>query len=183
MIEPEVCTYITSVSLKLSPFWRADLQFWFTQVEVKFVIRGENCIATSLLPFYQVWHWGTWFDFKAFHRNPLQQTEGTTHKIHGCLRAKKIATTVQFWWVQLQLMQLLQRMQQLPGNTPGISNRSFICKLFLQQLPTNIRMVLASTSDSVSFNNLTQLADKIVKVTAPLPISTVLPSNLSDKVE
>ena len=80
-------------------------------------------------------------------------------------------------------MQLLQRMQQLPGNTPGISNRSFICKLFLQQLPTNIRMVLASTSDSVSFNNLTQLADKIVKVTAPLPISTVLPSNLSDKVE
>ena len=64
-------------------------------------------------------------------------------------------------------MQLLRRMQQLLGDTPGITDGSFIHELFLQQLLANIRMVLASTSDSVSLDELAQLADKIVKVAAP----------------
>ena len=74
-------------------------------------------------------------------------------------------------------------MQQLLGNTPGVTDRSFICELFLQRLLANVRMVLASTSDSVSLNELAQLADKIVEVAAPQSVSTVRSSNLSDEVE
>ena len=74
-------------------------------------------------------------------------------------------------------------MQQLLGDTPGITDGSFIRELFLQRLPANVRMVLASTSDSVSLNELAQLADKIVEVSAPQSASTVCSSNLSDKVE
>ena len=53
--------------------------------------------------------------------------------------------------------QLLRRMQQLLGDTPGVTDGSFIRELFLQRLPANVRMVLASTSDSVSFDDLAQL--------------------------
>ena len=79
--------------------------------------------------------------------------------------------------------QLLRRMQQLLGDTPGITDGSFIRELFLQRLPANVRMVLASTSDSVSLDDLAQLADKIVEVSAPQSVSTVRSSNLSDEVE
>ena len=44
-------------------------------------------------------------------------------------------------------------------------------------------MILASTSDSVSLDELAQLADKTVKVAAPQSVSTVHSSNLSDEVE
>ena len=58
-------------------------------------------------------------------------------------------------------------MQQLLGDTPGITDISCIHELFLQQLPANISMVLASTSDSISLDELVQLPDKIFKVGAP----------------
>ena len=73
-------------------------------------------------------------------------------------------------------------MQQLLGDTPGITDVSCIHEIFLQQLPANISMVLASTSDSISLNELAQLADKIVEVAAPQSFSTVHSSNLSDEV-
>ena len=79
--------------------------------------------------------------------------------------------------------QLLRRMQQLLGDTPGVTDGSFIRELFLQRLPANVRMVLASTSDSVSLDDLAQLADKIVKVSAPQSVSTVRSSKRSDEVE
>ena len=40
--------------------------------------------------------------------------------------------------------QLLHRLQQLAGDTPG-ADGAFLRELFLQCLPINIRMVLAST--------------------------------------
>ena len=44
-------------------------------------------------------------------------------------------------------------------------------------------MVLASTSDSVSLDELAQLADKIVEVASPQSVSTVRSSTLSDEVK
>ena len=43
---------------------------------------------------------------------------------------------------------------------------AFLRELFLQRLPTNVRMVLASTSDTTSVEELAQLADKITDVTS-----------------
>ena len=63
--------------------------------------------------------------------------------------------------------QLLRRMQQLLGDRSGINDGSFFRELFLQRLPTNVRMVLASTNNSVPLDELAQLADKIVEVAAP----------------
>ena len=59
---------------------------------------------------------------------------------------------------------------------------SFLRELFLQCLPANIRMVLASSLDTANLEDLAQLADKIVEVAAS-SISAVSATHLSDEFE
>ena len=63
--------------------------------------------------------------------------------------------------------QFLHRLQQLASDT--IQHDSvFLCELFLQRLPANVRIVLASTNDSIPITELAQLADKVMKVAIPV---------------
>ena len=62
--------------------------------------------------------------------------------------------------------QLLRRLQQLAGDTPS-TDGVFLRELFLQCLPTNVRMVLASTRGDTPIDELVQLADKIMEVAVP----------------
>jgi len=61
----------------------------------------------------------------------------------------------------------------LAGNTPGLPDGTFLLELFLQRLPANVQMVLASTRDGTSIEGLTQLADKVVEVAVPPSMSNV----------
>ena len=64
--------------------------------------------------------------------------------------------------------QLLRRMQQLLDDTLTTTDaNSFLCELFLQRLPANVRMVLASTDSSMDLNKLAELADKVIEVATP----------------
>ena len=63
--------------------------------------------------------------------------------------------------------QLLRRMQELLGDKANNTDGAFLRELFLQRLPSNVRMVLASTPDNGNLEELTQLADKIVEVATP----------------
>ena len=70
--------------------------------------------------------------------------------------------------------QFLRRMQQLLEDKAQDTDNAFLRELFLQRLPPNVRMVLASTPDTGSLDNLAQLADKILEVAASSPaIATV----------
>ena len=53
-----------------------------------------------------------------------------------------------------KLTQLLQYLQQLAGDALGIADGRFLCELFLQWLPSNVRMVLASTRDDTALEDL-----------------------------
>ena len=44
---------------------------------------------------------------------------------------------------------------------------SFVWELFLQRLPANVRMVLASTDSSMDLHKLADLADKVMEVATP----------------
>ena len=68
--------------------------------------------------------------------------------------------------------QLLRRLQQLAGDTPGLPDGTFLRELFLQRLPANVQMVLASTRDGTPIEDLAQLADKIVEVAIPPSVDT-----------
>ena len=77
--------------------------------------------------------------------------------------------------------QLLRHLQQLAGDTPG-ADGAFLRQLFLQCLPSNIRMVLASTRSDMPINELAQLADKITEVTIP-EVANVSVQPSSSKLE
>ena len=59
-------------------------------------------------------------------------------------------------------------MQQLLGDHlgPAADNNSFLKELFLQRLPPNVRMVLASADEKTDLAKLADMADKIIEVTA-----------------
>ena len=58
--------------------------------------------------------------------------------------------------------QLLRRMQHLLDHKLATADaNSFLRELFLQRLPANVRMVLASTDSSMDLN---KLADKVIEV-------------------
>ena len=65
--------------------------------------------------------------------------------------------------------QLLRRMRQLLGDKLGMSTdaNSFIREFFLQRLPANVRIVLASADAATDINQLADMADKIMDVTPP----------------
>ena len=60
-------------------------------------------------------------------------------------------------------------MQQLLGDKLGTGTdaNSFLQELFLQRLPSNVRMVLASADPSTTLENLADMADKIMEVSTP----------------
>ena len=65
-------------------------------------------------------------------------------------------------------------MQQLLGDKLGTSAdaNSFLRELFLQRLPANVRMVLASTDSSMDLDKLADMANKVMEV-ATSTIATV----------
>ena len=79
--------------------------------------------------------------------------------------------------------QLLRRMQQLLVDKAGLMESSFLRELFLQRLPPNVRMVLASVHDnSADLQKLAQLADKVTEVANPT-VSAINSMQAADKLE
>ena len=80
--------------------------------------------------------------------------------------------------------QLLRHMQQLLGEKGNTTDRSFFRQLFLQWLPSNVCMVLASTTETTSIDKLANLPDKITEFAiATSSISAVSQSQLSSEME
>ena len=81
--------------------------------------------------------------------------------------------------------QLLRQMQQLLGESQLES--SIMTQLFLQRLPTNAQLILASSKDTLDTESLAKLADKIFEVapthSTPPTLSTVAPPSAPQPVQ
>jgi hypothetical protein len=169
---------VAAVVLKIPPFWPSDPQVWFAQVEAQFNTRGitvqktkfEHIIA-SLAPEVAQ-------EVRDIILDPPDANPYDTLKDQ---LIKRTAASEQRRLQQLfnaeelgdrKPTQLLRRMQQLLGDKAGATDASFIRELFLQRLPANVRMVLAS-SDTADINNLAQLADKVMEVAGTQHISNI----------
>ena len=175
-MEPPPSATIAAVSLKLPPFWPVDPEVWFAQVEAQFTTRGITAQRTK-------------FDYVISSLSPefatevrdllLRPPEDTPYYTLKTELVKRTAASEQRKLQQLisgeelgdrKPTQLLRRMQQLLGDKVGtadVPSSSFLRELFLQRLPSNVRMVLASTDTSMDLNKLAELADKVMDVATP----------------
>ena len=70
------------------------------------------------------------------------------------------------------------------GEKASTTNGSFLHGLFLQRLPSNVCMVLASIADTTSLDELASLAEKIMEVAMPTSsVSVVSQSQLTSEME
>ena len=129
---------VAAVSIKLPPFWPADLQVWFAQVEAQFTTRGITAQQTK-------------FDYVISSLSPEFTTEvgdlllqPPVENPYNTLKTELIRRTTTSEQQKLQQLisgeelgdrkpsQLLRRMQQLLGDQPGApANNSFLRELFL----------------------------------------------------
>ena len=179
---------VSAVSIKLPPFWPADPQVWFAQVEAQFATRNITNQRTC-------------FDYVVAALAPEFATEVRDLLLappdaepYNVLKAQLIQRTAASEQCRLQQLftaeelgdkkpsQLLRQMQQLLGDAAGPNpDNKFLRELFLQRLPSHVRMVLASAGE-MSLEALAQLADKIAEVATP-SISTLNLSPLTAEVE
>ena len=181
---------VAPISIKLPPFWPADPQIWFAQVEAQFETRGIRASKTK-------------FDYVVSSLSPEFATEvrdlilsPPAEEPYDALRTQLIKRTAASEQRRLQQLfnteelgdrkptQLLRRMQQLLGEKAGTVDGSILRELFLQRLPSNVQMVLASSPESVGIDDLATLADRITEVaTSTSSVSSVeQPSQVSSEL-
>lgn len=186
--EPETtASGISAVNIKLPPFWPSDPEVWFAQVDAHFTTRRVTSqkarfdhVIASLSP-----------EFATEVRDLILKPPA--ERPYDILREQLTKRTAASEQRKLQQLftteelgdrkptQLLRRMQQLLGDRPGITDGAFLRELFLQRLPSNVRMVLASTPD-VSLEKVAELADKVMEVATP-SVSAVATNALTTEVE
>ena len=165
---------MAAVSVKLPPFWPADPAVWFAQVEAQFTTRGITSqktrfdhVISSLSP-----------EFAMEVRDLLKPPAAHPYDTLKTELIKRTAASKQIKLQQLisgeelgdrKPTQLLRRMQQLLGDELGTADdaNSFLRELFLQRLPANVRMVLASADGSMDLHKLADTADKVMEVAMP----------------
>lgn len=156
---------VAALAVRLPPFWPADPQLWFAQVESQFALRR---ITDQQTRFHHVVSALSSTDAAEVRDIIIAPPPTTPYDI---LRAELVRRTSLSEQRRLQQLltteelgdktpsQLLRRMKHLLGN--ATIEDSLLRQLFLQRLPNDVRMMLAS-ADSATLDDLAKVADRIV---------------------
>ncbi|CAN7993850.1 unnamed protein product, partial [Ixodes hexagonus] len=163
---------VSAVNIKLPPFWTADPELWFLQVESQFTARH---ITADLTKYHHV----------VSSLPPTTASEirdllfaPPANDAYGTLKRTLIRRVTPSEPQRLQQLlreadlgdrtpsQLLRQMQQLLGSTASGLDSLLLREIFLQRLPTSVRMVVISTGEK-DLLKLAELADALMAVATP----------------
>ncbi|XP_064463405.1 uncharacterized protein LOC135374343 [Ornithodoros turicata] len=170
--------HIQAVSLKLPQYWPSDPELWLCQVEAQFRARGicmritkYGHVISALPP-----------EIAAEVRDII--VSPPPHNPYDKVKEDLIRRTAASEQRRLQQLliaeelgdrkpsQLLRRMQQLLGS--NTLDNTILRELFLQRLPSQVRMVLTAAGD-ISIDDQARLADRILELSiqSTSPIASV----------
>ena len=166
----EDSTPLSSLSMKLPPFWPADPHLWFAQLEAQFHTCNITAQKTKLAYVVASLSPETPAEVRDLILDP------PTSEPYDVLRAnliQRVSVSKQRHFRQLlaeeelgdqKSSRLLRRMQRLQGDSASARNNPLFQELFLHCLPSNVRMILASTTPTDDVQELADGADKIMEV-------------------
>ncbi|XP_064485123.1 uncharacterized protein LOC135397445 [Ornithodoros turicata] len=171
---------LAGVAVKLPPYFDRNPAVWFLQAEAQFNLAGVSSqqtryyhVISALTPaaaeeVYDILAAPSpTTPYDQLKKALLQRTTASDRsRIQQLLSAEELGDR--------RPTQLLRRMRQLLGSQPTATDDTFFRELFLQRLPQNVQMVLATASD-MSLDKLATLADAVFEVANPA-VSAVIPA-------
>ena len=164
---------VSTLSLKLPLFWP-----WFAQVEVQISTCGIAVEKTKYEYIVSALSPDTTTEVRQLILTPPVDTPYTTLKRELIWRtAGSNQQKLQELFNEVELgdrksSNLLHMHQLWTGKE---ADNAVLCELFLQRLPQQCMLVLGPSGSSVSIDNLAEMADRIIKVSAT-SVATVYPA-------
>ena len=159
---------LASISLKLPAYWPADPLIWFAQVEPQFQTRKitsqktrYDYVVASLSP--EVAMEVRDLVLKAPDSDQYDRLKEALIKQTAASEQRRLQQL--FTGEELGDRKLLRKMEQLLGQSSEEAP-SFLKELFLQRLPSGVRMVLALAKSDTPLSELALLADKVMEVSS-----------------
>ncbi|XP_065311223.1 uncharacterized protein [Dermacentor albipictus] len=163
---------VSAVSIRLPPYWDRNPAVWFLQAESQFILSGVrteqrkyHLVVSALSPTAAE-------EVADLLSGPPPATP------YSDLKAALLERTTTSQRARMQQLlsaedlgdrrpsQLLRRMRQLMSDNTTVSDDRLLRELFMQRLPVNVQMVLA-TATVMDLNSLASLADKVMEVVTP----------------
>ncbi|XP_065180167.1 uncharacterized protein LOC135810602 [Sycon ciliatum] len=160
-----------SLNVKLPPYWAADPQVWFAQVESLFSTRR----ITSQVTKYQYVVGSLTPEYAAEVRDII--LDPPAQQPYDALRERLIHRTQMSEQQRLRLLisdeelgdkkptQLLRKLQQLVGE--NAMPEKLLRELFVSRLPQSAKSIVASCPASLPLQDLAEMADRIVEAAGP----------------
>ncbi|XP_065295292.1 uncharacterized protein [Dermacentor albipictus] len=166
---------VSAVSIRLPPYWDRNPAVWFLQAESQFILSGVRTeqrkyrlVVLALSPTAAE-------EVADLLSGPASATP------YSDLKAVLLERTTTSQRARMQQLlsaedlgdrrpsQLLRRMRQLMSDNTTVSDDGLLRELFMQRLPVNVQMVLA-TATVMDLNSLASLADKVMEVVTPAKV-------------
>ncbi|XP_064482844.1 uncharacterized protein LOC135395678 [Ornithodoros turicata] len=167
-------TSVTAVSIRLPPFWDRNPATWFIQAEAQFHLSGITAQTTKF--YYVIAALSPSAADEVYNviasppaNCPYDKLKSALLKRTTCsdrARLQQLLSAEELG--DRRPTQLLRRMKQLLGDGAASASDSFLRELFLQKLPRNVQMVLATTTN-LSTDELATLSDAVMEVAIPSP--------------
>ncbi|XP_064471771.1 uncharacterized protein LOC135386007 [Ornithodoros turicata] len=177
---PSPTSSLAAVAVKLPPYFDRNRAVWFLQTEAQFNLAGITAQQEQVLPCHFSLTPSAANEVYDILASPSPSTPYDQLKkallqrttLSSRSRLQQLLSTKELG--DRRPSQLLRRMRQLLGDQSASVDDALLRELFLQRLPQNVQMVLATAAD-MTLDQLATLADAVMEVANPA-VAAVFPA-------